>query len=119
LDATADLGSVFAKYLKSPDAIAGFLHSLKPITDLRINFVAANPGTDRENNTFKQLRSKLESAMSSVVSNTQPQFGDTWEVLAMDVASDQQGTVRLQVVTPRTSLVVSDRAAQDAKGHGD
>src|ERR1041385_8134911 len=36
LDATADLGSIFTKYLKSPGGITAVLHNLKPLADLRI-----------------------------------------------------------------------------------
>jgi hypothetical protein len=38
-------------------------------------FFATHPGVGRENNTFKQLRSKLDQAMASVVSNTQRLWG--------------------------------------------
>jgi len=98
---------------------ASSMHRMGEALAAILSFVAANPGADHENNTFKQLRSKLESAMASVVSNTQPQFGEPWGVLALDLASDQQSAVSLQMVTPRASLALSERAAQEAIGRGD
>jgi hypothetical protein len=82
-------------------------------------FLAAQPGVDRENNTFKQLRGRLETAMASVAANTQPQFGEPWGVIAMDLASGSQATTSLQVVSPRITLSLTQRALQGAAGHGD
>jgi hypothetical protein len=65
---------------------------------------AAHPVVDRENNTFKQLRKSLDDAMASVAANTQAQFGEPWGLLALDLASAQQASTTLQVVTPRMSL---------------
>jgi hypothetical protein len=81
-------------------------------------FLATHPGADRENNTFRQLRSKLDQAMASVVSNTQAQFGEPWGVLALDLASGRQSSTRLQLVTPRVTLSLTQRMPQGAAGHG-
>ena len=82
-------------------------------------FFATHPGVDRENNTFKQLRTKLEQVMASVVGNTQAQFGEPWGLLAMDLASSQQASTTLQLITTRVTLTLSERMLQGVAGHAD
>jgi hypothetical protein len=82
-------------------------------------FFATHPGVDRECNTFKQLRTKLEQVMASVVGNTQEQFGEPWGMLAMDLASGQQASTTLQLITPRVTLSLTERTLQGAAGRAD
>jgi len=82
-------------------------------------FFATHPRVDLEEKTFKQLRNKLDQAMASVVGNTQAQFGGPWGVLALDLASGQQASTRLQLVTPRVTMSLTQRMLQGAAGHGD
>lgn len=82
-------------------------------------FFAAHPGADRENATFIQLRSKLEQAMASVVSNTQAQFGEPWGLLALDLASGQQASTSLQLVTAGMTLSLAQRMPQGAAAQRD
>src|SRR5437879_13916684 len=79
-------------------------------------FVVNNPAFDRENTTFKRLRSNLDSAMVSVVSNTKAQFAEPWGISALDLASDQQGDITLRLVSPRLSLAATQRIGPFAKG---
>jgi hypothetical protein len=97
---------------------AGAMHRMGEALAGILAFLAAQPGVDRENNTFKQLRSKLETAMASVVSNTQAEFGEPWGIVALDLASGQQATTTMQVVNPRMTLVLIQRALQGSVGHG-
>ncbi len=98
---------------------AGSMHDMGKALVAILSFIAANHTLDRENNTFKQLRNKLESAMASVVSNTHAQFSEPWGILALDLASDQQSATSLQLVSPRTTIVLTERAAQRAKEQED
>jgi hypothetical protein len=69
-------------------------------------FFATHPGVDRENNTFKQLRSNLDKAMASVVSNTQAQFGEPWGLVALDLAAGQQASTTMDLTSARVTLAL-------------
>ena len=72
-----------------------------------LTFIANNPQTDPENNTFKTLRADLERTMSAVSQNTQSQFGEPWGLLALDLASGQQAATTLKISCPRLSFEAS------------
>jgi hypothetical protein len=85
------------------------MHEMGDALAKMLQFVANNPTADRENNTFKKLRNDLESAMASVVSNTQAQFGQPWGILALDLAAGQQGDITLRLLSPRLALAATQR----------
>ena len=97
---------------------ASAMHQMGDALAQILNFLTSHAGVDRENNTFRQLRITLNDAMAAVVSTTHPQFGEPWGILALDLASGQQATTSLQLVTPKMTLVLTQRALQGATSHG-
>jgi len=98
------------------------MHRMGQALAQMIDFIATNPAADREDNTFKKLRSNLEDAMTSVVSNTQAQFGEPWGILALDLASGQRASTTLRLVSPRITAVLTQRIQRirpGVAGHGD
>ena len=97
----------------------GFVHSRR-LVSFHPNR-APSQRRDAEN-TFKERRNNLEDAMTSVVSNTQAQFGEPWGILALDLASGQRASTTLQLVSPRITAVLTQRIQRirpGVAGHGD
>ncbi|MCM3869867.1 MAG: hypothetical protein ND895_04070 [Pyrinomonadaceae bacterium] len=67
-------------------------------------FLAANPTTDPENNTFKSLRKKLASKLREVASTTKSEFGDPWGLLAMDQCSGGKAAAKALITSPQLSI---------------
>ena len=98
------------------------MHRMGQALAQMIDFIGTNPAADREDNTFKERRNNLEDAMTSVVSNTQAQFGEPWGILALDLASGQRASTTLQLVSPRITAVLTQRIQRirpGVAGHGD
>lgn len=76
-----------------------------------LQFLAAHPTVDDENNDFKQLRSDLANHLQSVAANTNEEFGRPWGLLAMFTASGNRAE-RRNVLIGRTVALAGEQPAQ-------
>ena len=74
------------------------------------DFLAANPGVDPENNTFKSMRRELAEQLKEVAARTKSQFGDPWGLVAMDLLTGQSAAAQSRLTGPRVTHA-AERAA--------
>jgi hypothetical protein len=65
----------------------------------------AGPG----DSAFAKVRERLEESLARVVVTTEARWGDPWDVLALDAASNRRATVRAVIVSPALSMAYDER----------
>jgi hypothetical protein len=80
------------------------MHNMAQALANVLTFLAQHPQSDPQDNTFKQLRAKLDQTMASVAKNNKDEFAEPWGFVAMDLASGQRSAKTLELICPRVSL---------------
>jgi hypothetical protein len=83
------------------------MHNMAQALANVLTFLAQHPQSDPQDNTFKQLRAKLDQTMASVAKNNKDEFAEPWGFVAMDLASGQRSAKTLELICPRVSLVLA------------